>query len=586
MTASVAREAARRRIRPKVERVTASLDLRDAILAQLEAMTGIRFPEPAFWKEPVRFFREILGVEPWPRQIDIMHAIRDYDRVACKAGRRVSKSHTFGGIALCWYCSWPDARAIMSSTTARQVDQILWRELSMMRARSGRCVACKAADPNAHRIPRPCPHSAIIDGEIGQLARTGLKSDDFREIVGFTARQAEAIQGIAGSRLLFMLDEASGIPQVIFEAVEGNRAGGAKALYMGNPTKNEGEFYDAFHSKKLDPDDPESVGYYCLTISSEESPNVIAGKEVIPGLATSAYIREREIEWGRDSALFKVHVLGEFATLEEGRIFSVHAIGEAQKRWREDGCDECGGEGRTGRAKCIACAGTGRVQPAGRLFLGLDPAGATGTGDESVFVPRRGLRQLDMVAHLGLSLDAHLVHILSTLGAHKIPRETPVVVMDREGPVGAALYAHLHGFLETQKGSKPFDLVGVRASDRAVRQPQVYDRVRDELCANLESWMRDGGAILEDAKLAKELHALEWEQAVNGRLKLTGKKDLRKELGRSPDRYDALALACWEPLSLKEDLPDSAKKLLEDDDEDGGIDPYNESGIDPYGHWG
>jgi hypothetical protein len=98
----------------------------------------------------------------------------------------------------------------------------------------------------------------------------------------------------------------------------------------------------------------------------------------------------------------------------------------------------------------------------------------------------------------------------------------------------------------------------MRASDRAVRKPTVYDRMRDELAANLESWMAEGGAILEDAKLSKELHALEWKQAANGRLKVTDKITLRKLIGRSPDRYDAAALAAWEPLSLRADAELSA----------------------------
>jgi hypothetical protein len=76
--------------------------------------------------------------------------------------------------------------------------------------------------------------------------------------------------------------------------------------------------------------------------------------------------------------------------------------------------------------------------------------------------------------------------------------------------------------------------------------------------------MRDGGAILEDAKLTKELHSLEWKQAASGLLKLTPKDILRKVLGRSPDRYDALSLSAWEPLSLRDqgDLSPSAQSAI------------------------
>lgn len=581
MTTSIAAEASRRRrIRPPAERLTMAEDLRTALLAHLQATTGIRFPDPYWWEHPREFFRRILGVEPWSKQVKIMEAIRDYMRVATSSGHKVSKSHTAAGIAACFYCSFDDARVVMSSTTARQVDQILWRELKMMRARAGRCVECKAADPDGRRIPRPCPHSALIEGEMGGLARTGLKSEDFREIVGFTAREAEAVAGVSGGNLLYIIDEASGVPDEIFEAIEGNRAGGARIVLFSNPTRSEGEFFEAFHSKRLDPDDPASTGYYCITVSSEETPNVTSGKRLIPGLATREWIEEKRREWGEDSPIYRVRVKGEFVLGEDGKIFSIHTIAQAEQRWRDDICDDCEGTGKIAKSKpCGTCKGTGQAPAAGRLYVGLDPAGPTGSGDETIFCVRRGLKQLAHQAHLGLSDDAHLVHLLALIGEHKVPRETPVVVMDSEGEVGWNVYQKLREHLSERGNESAFELVRVRSSDKAVRRPHIYDRVRDELAANLEAWFRDGGMILEDSKLAKELHVLTWEQAVNGRLKLIAKKEIRKILGRSPDRYDALSLACWEPLSLQEDdLPESAKGAagVHDDHDEviATLDPY------------
>ena len=51
-----------------------------------------------------------------------------------------------------------------------------------------------------------------------------------------------------------------------------------------------------------------------------------------------------------------------------------------------------------------------------------------------------------------------------------------------------------------------------------------------------------------DDKLAGEMHAMEWDiQPGSGKQKVTAKTKIKRELGRSPDRYDALALACYEP---------------------------------------
>lgn len=518
-------------------------DLLADIRHELSITARVRFPSPLYRNDPVRFFREVLGVEPWHKQVEVMEAIRDHSRVAVVSGHKVSKSHTAAGIALWYYCSFDDARVIMTSTTARQVDQILWRELRMMRARSGRCVGCKLADPSGLIIRAPCPHSTLIEGDLGEMARTGLKSPDFREVVGFTAREAEAVAGISGRNLLYLVDEASGVEQIIFDAIEGNRAGGARLIMFSNGTRNEGEFYDAFHAKQR--------FYKTITISSEETPNVVEGREVIPGLASREWVEEKKEEWGEESALYQVRVKGRFATQEERKIFTLHMIQQAEQRWHV-------------------------TLPAGRLFVGVDPAGESGTGDETAVNARRGLKQLELRRRIGLSVDAHIVLILSMLLDHKLPRETPVVVVDRGGPIGAELAGRLRAYLESNAGA--FELVTVMASDKAVRQPQVYDRLRDELAANLKIWLRDGGGIVEDTKLAKELHVLEFRTAINGKLKLIPKTEIRKLIGRSPDSYDALSLSVWEPLSLHAEN-DNAAPAPATPEQLGG---YAESTFDPY----
>lgn len=542
-TSTTETEVSKRKKQGEQQPLTFADDLQRELKAMLLRVTTTRFPNPKYQRDPVGFFRQVLGVEPWDKQIEIINAVRDYDRVAVCSGHKVGKSNSVAGLALWFFCSYPDARCVMSSTTSRQVDQILWRELRIMRARSGRCTDCKAADPEGLLIPRPCPHSAMIEGDQGELARTGLKSPDFREIVGFTAKEAEAVAGVSGRHLLYLVDEASGVPDLIFEAIEGNRAGGAKLVLVGNGTRNSGEFFEAFHSK--------SQHYKTLRISSEQSPNVVQGKIVIPGLATREWILEKQLEWNVDSPLYRVRVKGEHATHEEGKIFSLHMIEQAEQRWPE-------------------------TPEAGRLYIGLDPAGESGSGDETVFVARRGLRMLLLRAHLGLNTEQHVTQLLQLLQPPLLlPRETPVVVLDRGGQIGHDLARALRDYLDQHPDA--FDLVAIRASDLAVRKPDLFHTMRDELAGNLEAWMREGGAILEDSKLERELHALEWKQDVKGRLKLKAKDDLRKELGRSIDRADALMLSCWEPLSLREQqLSQSAQQVVTPNEY------YRAPLIDPY----
>jgi len=171
-----------------------------------------------------------------------------------------------------------------------------------------------------------------------------------------------------------------------------------------------------------------------------------------------------------------------------------------------------------------------------------------------------------------------LLGLIEELREH--PPERALVVVDSEGAVGWDTYCHLRD-LAGRPGAT-YELHRVRAGERAHRERQTYVRVRDELAGELGRWMREGGAILEDEQLESELHALEWEREPDGRSKITAKKALRKMLGRSPDSYDALAMAVWPVLSDADDSDEVGSD--DDDDEDGlDIDPYANDGIDPYG---
>lgn len=463
----------------------------------------------------VEYFRDVLRVDLTPPQQvaarKMQRAMQRGGRFAAKSGRRTGKSKLLAGGALWAYDCW-NARVIITAPTARQVDAILWREITMTRA--------KAARP--------------IPGEIGLLARTGLRDGTGREIVGFTAREAEAMQGLAASAdhpIVFIIDEASGVEQPIFDAIEGNRAGGGVLWMGGNPTKTHGEFFDAFHSKKCDDEDPESTGYDTCTLSTEEAATY--GK---PGLATPDYVAERAKEWGVDSALYVIHVKGEFAIAEEGRIFSLDLIEESVKRWHE------------------AAKHWDQVATSGRLWLGIDPAGSSGLGDDSCFAARRASTFMELYERKGLTLGAHVreaLDLMKRLRTH--PNEQPIVVIDGLGPIGFELGGRLRAYInevESKTHAPPFVLVEVRSSNKGVRGG-AYDTQRDELAASLEAWVRAGGALPPDVKLQAELHALEWHQHASGAVKLTPKDDLRKLLGRSPNLYDAAALACWEPLHLR-----------------------------------
>lgn len=455
----------------------------------------------AYAADPNGFARDVLGIRLWDGQIRIVESCRDHLRVAVVSGHKIGKSTALAVLALWYYCSFPGARVVITATTARQVDGIIWREIRKLVKRA--------------RIPIPG------GDQIHTLARSGLTDpDDFSEIRGFTAKEAEAAAGVSGANLLYLVDEASGIEDQIFEAIEGNRAAGTvRIVLVGNPTRSEGEFFAAFHDKR--------DLYRTIEISSEDTPNATGKGEPIPGLAARDWIDEKVREWGRDSPLFKVRVQGKFVVAQESKVIPLDMIAQAEARWLEGG-----------------------PSTDDHLFVGLDVGGEEEGGDPSVAAACSGQRVHGLRAAPGLTAEGHVGFVLSVIAEFKQPgAPRPFVCVDAEGPVGSRASSALEGYLATMpEHAQPFVLVRVRASDRAVRQPAIYDRVRDELWANLRDWLREGGQLPEHARLARELNAPSFFRDLRGRTKVTPKRELRKMLGRSPDHADAVALSTWRPL--------------------------------------
>lgn len=520
-----------------------------------------RWPNAYYRDKPCEFFEEVLGVPVWGDHTHGMQAmlelIRDWDRVAVRAGRKVSKSLTLAGIALWYWSSFVDAQVIISSVTARQVDDTNWSEVRKLHHRSQFDID-PLEWPNDKLLSyRPAIKTKPLDGEPKILARSGL-SVNFRKIAGYTAREGVAAQGKSGVHQLYLIDEASGVPQAIIDAIIGNMAGGGKLVLFGNPTSSEGEFHDAFGPKEWK--EEKRIGYHTLTISSEESPNVREARSCIPGMATEQYILERELEWGRDNPLFIVHVQGKHVEFEEGRIVSLQLIFEAEERWR--------------------ARGEHFIKPEGVLHIGVDPA-FSATGDEAVCGVRRGKRVLSIEGDRKLrDEEGHLAKVLDLIKTYGDPGEIAVVNLDSLGDVGAKVQFCLRNYVEKNPGK--FIVCSVRASDNAVREPAAYWHVYDELWGVMADWLRAGGAIPEHPRLAKDLHAPSWKFDKHERKLATRKDDLRKILGRSPDWGNALCLTCWENSRIVVEAYEEEAKKRQATRRAAILDEPATQGMDPY----
>ncbi len=103
----------------------------------------------------------------------------------------------------------------------------------------------------------------------------------------------EALAGLHADDVCILVDEASGVDDIIYTKAEGAMTSGSTLMVMiSNPTRLIGYFYDSHHSDRKN--------WLCLQFNGLDSP-------VVKDLAERA-----KEKYGEDSDEFRYMVLGEF----------------------------------------------------------------------------------------------------------------------------------------------------------------------------------------------------------------------------------------------------------------------------------
>mgnify|MGYP003328861547 CR=1 FL=1 len=427
--------------------------------------------------DPVAFCADVLGFRPWSRQADVLSLLATSKRVAVRSGHKVGKSRLDAAAALWWAYTQPRARVILTSSGNRQVKTILWRELRTLH--------------RAARLPGVC---ALDPG-------TGLRLPDGREILGFTTQDAERMAGQSGDQLFFIIDEASGYPQPIWEAIQGNLAGGGRVLCTGNPTRPAGFFFDAFHAS--------AELWDGVHISSEETPNVTGEGEPVPGLATREWLEDMLKEYGQVSPIIDVRVRGNFADSSEDAVIPLAMLTEAQKRHAA-------------------------AEPSGQLRIGVDVARFG--DDDSVIWPVRGAYAYAPIVIHGYDTVEVAGRVMEVADRLRIGDERPIIQVDSIG-YGA-------GVVDVLKRRNTVRTIGINVAERS-DQPDKFRILRDQLWWGIRTWLSEGGSLPKDSTTDAELLNARYGYDVRGRVQVDPKDKMRTHLGRSPDRADALALAVY-----------------------------------------
>ncbi len=248
------------------------------------------------WRaRPEEFVRQALGVEPEPWQRDALRAIATHDRIAIRSGHGVGKSAYLSWLILWWLATRFPAKVPCTAATSHQLDDVLWSELAIWHRRM------------------PAPLAAQFEWRADRFFLRGAAQESFA--VARTARneQPEAFQGFHAGHLLFLVDEASGVPDAIFEAGQGSMSTkGAKTVIAGNPTRPQGYFFRAFHDQR--------ARWHCLRVNSEDVPRA------------GGHIEDVAATYGRDSNAYRIRVLGEFPTSADEQVIALDLLEAAIAR--------------------------------------------------------------------------------------------------------------------------------------------------------------------------------------------------------------------------------------------------------------
>ena len=430
----------------------------------------------AKWQtDPVWFVEKRLHAEPWEKQKEILNAVRDHTRVAVRSCNGSGKTYIAAHTVLWWLKSFPDSLVITTAPTAHQVRDVLWREIRRVYHRREDFIG-------------------------GKLLRTTLELDDKHYAQGLSTDTPERFQGFHEGHILFVVDEASGVREGIFEAIEGSMTSeNSKMLLLGNPTALSGYFYEAFHRRR-------SL-WKTIHISASDTPNFTNEGKFRPYLVTPKWVQDAKVNWGEDSPMYQIRVLGEFPSESEDTLISLKVIESAVADGKQDP----------------------DLEDEEPVELGVDVARFG--SDRTVICARRGNRVIEFASY-------RKKDTMETAGLVKAvaKRYSPACVRVDSIGVGA-------GVVDRLKELGVPGVTGINVAQRATN-PEHFANLKAELYHGLRERFQQGRIrIPGDQTLISELASIRYSFTSSGQTRLEDKDELRGRGQPSPDMADALMLA-------------------------------------------
>lgn len=464
------------------------------------------------WREhPAAFVREVLHAAPDPWQEKVLEAFPHQPRISLQACKGPGKTTVLSWIGWNFLATRPHPKVVCTSVTEGNLYDGLWTELAKWQLGS-----------DLLRAMFHVGGERIVSVEHPKTwwcsARTWSKSADKKA-------QADALAGLHGDYILFLLDEAGGIPEAVAVTAEAALANAMKErgteahlVQAGNPTVCEGPLYRAATTERH--------LWWRMEITGDPEDPLRA-----PRVARE-WAQQQIDKYGRDHDWVRINVFGKFPRTASTKLIAIADVEDAIGR---------------------------DVPPEEYLYfpavLALDVARFG--DDESVLLRRQGRKVFPPQAHRGLDLMQLTGHLTTAATPRNISAAPRAIFID-EGGLGAGVVDRsrqlgLRGVYGVNFGGRP---VWGLPGDPVFRdrRAEMWWRVKEAL---------PGLSIPRDwPELIRDLTAPNYRFDKDNRLCLESKDDLKKRGCPSPDHGDALALTYAQPIAVEpqeERSPGAAK---------------------------
>ena len=341
-------------------------------------------------------------------------------------------------------------------------------------------------------------HRLSINGHWFTFTATSLYSNSpghdkiwRADMMPWSEDNPEAFAGLhnEGKRILVIMDEASAIADKIWEVTEGALTDANTEimwLVFGNPTRNSGRFFECFGSRRH--------RWWTLNLDAR----TVEGTNL-------ALFAEWVQDWGEDSDFVRVRVKGLFPRASSLQFIDSDSVAQAQTR------------------EAVYLKGD-------PLILALDVA--RGGDDECVFRFRRGrdARTIAPVKIPGSEVKDSMK--LVSVAVELCEKHKPDYFFYDETGVGGPV-----GDRVRQLG---YVVMGVMFSAASPDKHQA--NMRAYIWYKCREWLRNGGAIDKDTKLATDLTSVQYGHNAKDQLLLEPKDAIKKRGLASPDDGDALCM--------------------------------------------